>query len=99
MRHDAASYLQQAVYVRRRIKKENKNTEKSAPPKTHHEIHNIPATASDSRQHAMTHVPRVSPYSPAAIVPGFVQNGLVQLSQPVKTRNVFTHTDIYRGTD
>ena len=75
--------------------KQNKNTEKFAPPKTHHEIHSIPATASDSRHHAMKRVPRVSPYSPASIVPGFVENGLVQHSQPVKTKNVFTYTDRY----
>ena len=37
------------------------------------------------------HVPRVSPYSPASIDPGFVEIGLVHLSQSVKTTNV-THT-------
>ena len=40
---------------------------------------------------ATKHVPRVSPYSPASIDPEFVEIGLVQLSQSVKTTNV-THT-------
>ena len=63
-------------------KRGKKNTEKkSAPPKTHHEIHSSPATASNSRPHARKHVPRVSPYSLASIDPGFVEIGLVQLSQ------------------
>ena len=60
---------------------EKKNTgKKSAPPKIHHEIHSRPATASNSRPHARKHVPRVSPYSPASIDPGFVEIGLSQLS-------------------
>ena len=65
---------------------------KSAPPKTHHEIHSSPATASNSRQHARKRVPRVSPYSLASIDPGFVEIGHVQLSQSVKTTNV-THSN------
>ena len=74
-------------------KRGKKNTEKkSAPPKTHHEIHSSPATAPNSRPHASKHVPGVSPYSLASIDPGFVEIGLVQLSQSVKTTNV-THTD------
>ena len=39
----------------------------------------------------MKHAPRVRPHSPASIDPGFVEIGLVQLSQSVKTTNV-THT-------
>ena len=81
---------------------------KSAPPKTHHEVHSSPATATTSRRSPATatisrrratkHVPRVSPYSPASMDPGFVEFGLVQLSQSVKTTNVaHTHTD--RHTD
>ena len=62
-----------------------------AAPKTHHEIHSIPATATTSRPRATKHVPRVRPYSPASIDPGFVEIDLVQLSQSVKTTNV-THT-------
>ena len=78
--------------VRSKKKKieKKKITEKSAPPKTHHEIHSSLATACNSRRHAMEHVPCVSPYSPASIDPGFVEVGLVQLSQSVKTTNV-TH--------
>ena len=73
-------------------KLKRKNTEKSAPPpKTNHEIHSSPATESNSRRHARKHVTRVSPYSPASIDPGFVEIGLVQLSQSVETTNV-THT-------
>ena len=69
-----------------------KHTEKkSAPFKTH-----SPATASNSRRHVRKHVTRVSPYCPASIDPGFVEIGLVHLSQSVKTTNV-THTD--RHTD
>ena len=83
--------MQQAVCVRRK-KISKKNAEKkSAPTKTHHEIHSSPATASNSRRHARKHVLRVSPYSPASIDPGFVEIGLVQLSQSVITTNV-THT-------
>ena len=64
---------------------------KNAPPRTHHEIHSNPAIASNSRRHARKHVPRVSPYPSPSIDPGFVEIGLVQLSQSVKTTNV-THT-------
>ena len=77
--------------VRLKEKKSNPPPEKSAPLKTHHEIHSSPATASNSRRHARKHVPRVSAYSPASIDPRFVEIGLVQLSQSVKTTNV-THT-------
>ena len=67
-----------------------KNTEKNPPHPKQHEIHSSPATASNSRWHARKHVPRVSPYYPASIDPEFVEIGLVQLSQSVKTTNV-TH--------
>ena len=72
-------------------KKKRKKKRNPAAPKTHHEIHSSPATATTSRRRATKHVPRVSPYSPASIDPGFVEIGLVQLSQPVETTNV-THT-------
>ena len=62
-----------------------------APTKTHHEIHCLPAAATNSRRRAAKHVLRVSPHSPASIDPGFVKIGPVQLSQSVKTTNV-THT-------
>ena len=87
--------MQQAVSVRRK-KKSKKNTKKSSPSKTHHEIHSNPATATTSRRCATKHVPRVCLYSRASINPGFVQIGLVKLSQSVKTMNVthtHTHTD------
>ena len=77
------------VRSKKKIEK-NKNNKKSTPPKTHHDIHSSPATATTSRQRATKHAPRVSSYSPASIDPGFVEIGLVQLSQSVKTTNV-TH--------
>ena len=77
-------------------KVEKKNTKKSAPLKTHHEINRNPTTATPSRRRATKPVPRVSSYSPASRDPGFVDIGLVQLSQSVKTMNV-THT--HRQTD
>ena len=60
----------------RKTKKQKKN----APPKKHHEIHSSPATATTARRRATKHVPRISPYSPASINPGFVEIGLAQLS-------------------
>ena len=88
-------------HVRSKKKKiEKKNTKKSDPLKTHHEIHSSPATATNSIRHARKHVPRVSPYSysPASIDPGFVDIGLVQLLHSVKTTNV-THTQYTADTD
>ena len=75
-----------------------KHTKKSAPPKTHHEIHSSPATATTSRRFATKHVPRVRPYSSASIDSGFVKIGFLQLSQSVKTTNV-THTLTDTQTD
>ena len=60
---------------------EIKNMKKIAPPKTHHDVHSSPATATTSRRRATKHVQRVSLYSLASIDPGFVEIGLVQLSQ------------------
>ena len=71
-------------------KTKKRNTKKCAAPQTHHEIHSSPTTATTSRRLAMKHVPRVRPHSLASIDPGFVEIGLVQLSQSVKTTNV-TH--------
>ena len=76
-------------------KHKNKKTRNPAAPKTHHEIHSSPATATTSRRRATKHVPRVSPYSPASIDPGFVEIGRVQLSQSVKPTNV-THNAVHR---
>ena len=79
-------------------RKKSKTRKKFAPPKTHHEIHSSPATATTSRRLAAKHVARVSPYSTASIDPGFVEIGLVQLSQSVKSTNV-THTLTDTQTD
>ena len=57
--------------------KTKKKRKKSAPPKTHHEIHSRPVTATNSRQRATKHVPRGSPYSCASVIdPGFVEISL-----------------------
>ena len=87
------------VCSKRKKIEENSPPEKSAPsPKTHHEIHSSPATASNSRRHAGKHVTRVSLYCPASINPGFVEIGFVQLAQSVKNTNV-THTQTDRQTN
>ena len=93
------SLILAACRVRSKKKNIERKTRKNpAAPKTHHEIHSSPATATTSRRRAMKHVPRVRPYSPASIDPGFVEIGLLQLSQCVKTTNV-THTYTDRRTD
>ena len=82
--------------VRSKEKKiEKKKTRKNpAPPKAHHYINSSPATATTSRRRTKRHVPCVRPHSLASIDPEFVEIGLVQLSQSVKTTNVtHTHTD------
>ena len=76
------------VCLKKKKKSKKKNTKKSTPPKTHYGIHSRPATATNSRRRAAKHVPRVIPYSLASIDPEFVEIGLVQLSQSVKTTNV-----------
>ena len=45
------------------------------------------------------HAPRVSPFSPDSIDPGFVEIGLVQLSQSVKATNSMSHTRTHIPTD
>ena len=79
--------MQQAECVRTK-----KKTKKYGAPKTHHAIHRIPATVTNSRRHETKRVPRVSPYSHASTDPGFVEIGLVQLSQSLKTTSVKTYT-------
>ena len=92
--------MQQAVCVRRKKKSTKKTRKNPVAPKTHHEIHSSPATTTTSRRHATKHVPRVSPYLPASIDPGFVEIGLVQVfSQSVKTTNVTIHTLTGTQTD
>ena len=84
--------MQQAVCVRRKQIRKKKNQEKIRPtPNPNHEIHTSPATATTSRLRATKHASCVSPYSLASIDPGFVEIGLVQLSQSEKTTNI-THT-------
>ena len=68
-----------------------KQAENFTPPKKHLGVHRSPATACNSRRHAMKRVPCVGPYCPDSIDPGFVEIGLVQLSPSVKTTTV-THT-------
>ena len=79
-------------------KKTKKTTRNPAALKTHHEIHGSLASTTTSRRRATKHVPRVSPYSPAYIYPGFVEIDLLQLSQSVKTTNVI-HTQTDRQTN
>ena len=82
--------------VRSRKKKRNKNPKKSAPPKTHFEIHSSPATATTSKRPTRKHVPRVSPYVPASIDPGFVEIGHVQLTIS-KNDECYTYTQTDNG--
>ena len=102
MRQDTASYLQQAVCVRRK-KKVEKKTLTNPPHRKHNreKIHSSPTTACNPRRHAMKHVPHASPYSPDSIDPEYVEIGLVQLSQSVKTTNSMsqTRTHTYRQTN
>ena len=65
------------VSKKRGFKKKKKEI---AQTKTHHEVHNRPATATNSRRREVKHIPRVSPHSPVSMDPGFVGIGLVQLS-------------------
>ena len=93
--------MQQAVCVRWGKKNgKKKNEKKSAPSKTHHEIHSSPATATASRRHETKHVPRVSLYSPASIDPGFVEIGLVQTALAIRNNDeCYTYTDRQTDTD
>ena len=90
------------VRLKKKEIEKKKITAITAPPKTHHEIHSSLTTACNSRRHAMKHVTRISQYSPASIDPGFVEIGLVQLSQSVTTTDVthaLTDTQTDRRTD
>ena len=83
-----------------RSKKKNGGNEKNpAASQTHPEMHSSPGTATTSKRNATKHVPRVSPYFPDSIYPGFMEIGLVQLSQSVKQGMRHTQTDnINNGT-
>ena len=98
MRQDSLILAAGRVRSKKKKIEKQKTQKKNAPPKTHHEIHSSPATATTSRRFATKHVPRVRPYSSASIDSGFVKIGFVQLSQSVKTTNV-THTLTDTQTD
>ena len=85
-----------SAFEARRQKTKKKKHKNPASPKTHHDIHSSPVAATTSRRLTTKHVPRVNPYSPASIDSKFVEIGLVQLSQSVKT-TTYTQTD--RQTD
>ena len=90
--------MQQAVCVRRKENKSKKQKiEKSRP--TENTPRN-PHQPSD-RDHLETarEKPRPTRYSPASIDTGFVEIGLVQLSQSVKTTNSTSHTRTHIPTD
>ena len=78
------------AFERKKNRKKNKTRKNPAPPKTPHEIHSIPATATTSRRRVTKHVPCVSPYSPASIDPGFVEIGFALVK---------TMLHIHRQTD
>ena len=74
-----------------RVRSKKKTTEKKntnpAAPKTHHEIHSSPATATTSRRRAVKHVPLGSPYSHSSSIDlGLVKIGLACIRTYVYTR-------------
>ena len=79
--------------VRSKKKKNRKKKDKKSRP-----IENTPRNPHQpgDRDHLETarrkHAPRVSPYSPVSIDAGFVEIGVVQHSQSVKTTNSMSHT-------
>ena len=93
--------MQHAVCVQTKKKNRKKQTRKNpGEPKTNHEIHSSPATATASRRHETKHVPRVSLYSPASIDPGFVEIGLVQTALAIRNNDeCYTYTDRQTDTD
>ena len=91
MRHGGLILAAGRVRSKKKNRKKYKYV-KIRPPKTHHEIHSSSATATTSKRQATKHLPRVSPYSPASVDPGFVEIGFVQLSQ-CYTQYVDTKTD------
>ena len=91
--------MQEAVRVRRKRKTRKKKRKNPAPPKAHHETHISPATETTSKRRTKYHVPRVSPCSPVSIHTGFVEIGLAQLSQSVKTTNSMSHMRTHAHTD
>ena len=65
--------------VRSKAKNEQKNGKKSRPTQNTPQNPHQPSDR-DHLETAKTHVPRVSPYSPASIDTGFMEIGFVQLS-------------------
>ena len=98
MRQGSLILAARRVRLKETKKRKKAITKKSAVPKTHHEIHSNPVTVTNSRRRATKNVPPVGPYSLTSIDPGFVEIGLVQLSQSVKTTNI-THTLTHRQAD
>ena len=77
-----------------RVRSGKKKLKKSSKSRRTQNIPRNPQQPGDRNQLETAcddHVPRVSPYFPDSVDPGFVQIGLVQLSQLVKMTNV-THT-------
>ena len=81
--------MQQVVCVRRKKKEETKKN----PPHPEHtpKFTCSPESATSSKRSATKHVPRVSQYFHDSIYLGFVEIGLVQLSQSLKRTIVTTH--------
>ena len=54
------------VRSKKKLYRKKKSGKNPAPPKTHHETHISPPTATTSRQTAKKRAPRVGPYSPTS---------------------------------
>ena len=91
-----ASYLQQAVCVRRKNKIE-KPPAKVRPTLNTPRNPQQPATEATSRRRATKHVPRVSPYSPASIDPGFCGNRPRTALAVSKNDECYTYTNRQTG--
>ena len=83
--------MQQAVCVRGKKKNGEKKHKKIRRTQNTPRNPQQPGDRNQLETACDDHVPRVSPYFPDSVDPGFVQIGLVQLSQLVKMTNV-THT-------
>ena len=84
-----------AAHVHSKNQKRKEKRKIYVRPKTHDQINSSPVTPITSRRRA-TNTSNVSSYSPASVDPGFVETGLVQLSQELKTTNV---TRAHSGTE
>ena len=90
---EQGSHLLAAGRVRSKKRKRKTRTRSPAAPKTNHELHSSPATATTSERSATKHVPRVGPYAPASVDPEFVDN--LPPTAPAITKNdeCYTYTD------